>query len=674
MKATNLIFRCLGLTLALTPTSTLLAKSVSLAGEHQPGQARKHLWLNLTPATSTSYNPTQIRHAYGVDQLSAAGAGETIGIVDAYGSSTIQSDLNTFCTQWGLPQTTVQIVGGSSTADANWALETALDVEWAHAIAPQARIVLSVANSSSVVDLLNAINSAVSAGATVISMSWGGGEWSSESAYESYFNVSGVTFTASSGDNGAGVEWPACSPHVVGVGGTSLYLDSSNNRTSETAWSGSGGGISAYFAQPSFQSGWITASGRGVPDVAMVADPNTGVYVVSAGTWYVVGGTSAAAPQWAALIALANSLRSSGTISAADAVIYPLAQGSTTTPYAVNPAYFYDVSQGSNGNSAAPPYDLVTGLGTPMAAALVPTLAGGSGTTPNFSLSVTPAFQSVAVGAAAHYTVTVSPSGGFNGTVAFSFSGLPLGATSSFTPGSVTGSGSSTLTVSGAPAGSYTLTITGTSGSLTHSVTATLTVTSPDFSLAVTPASQGVAVGASANYTVAVSPSSGFNGTVAFSVSGLPLGATGSFTPGSVTGSGSSTLTVSGAPAGSYTLTITGTSGSLTHSVTATLTVSNPDFSISVSPSSRSVKAGNPTSYAVAVSSIAGFTGSVALSVTGLPSGATASFSPTTLTGSGSSTLTVTTQHGGVRGTFSLTVTGISSTKTHSVGASLTIR
>src|SRR5262249_8095394 len=157
----------------------------------------------------------QIRHAYGIDQLSAKGGGEKIAIIDAYGSSTIQNDMNVFCTQFGLPATTIQIIGSSPTVDANWALETALDVEWAHAIAPGATIILSVATSNGSTDLLNAIDAAVAAGATVISMSWGGGEWSGETSYDFHFNVSGVTFTASSGDSGAGVQWPACSPHVV---------------------------------------------------------------------------------------------------------------------------------------------------------------------------------------------------------------------------------------------------------------------------------------------------------------------------------------------------------------------------------------------------------------------------------------------------------------------------
>src|SRR5205823_6642705 len=135
-----------------------------------------------------------------------------------------------------------------------------------------------------------------------------------------HFNKPNVTFTASSGDSGAGVEWPAASPYVVAVGGTSLYLDGSNNRGSESAWSGSGGGISSYYSQPSFQTGWQTSTKLGVPDVSYDADPNTGVEVYDSvnGGWFVVGGTSAGAPQWAALVALANELRANAGAATLD--------------------------------------------------------------------------------------------------------------------------------------------------------------------------------------------------------------------------------------------------------------------------------------------------------------------------------------------------------------------
>ncbi len=592
MKAKLLFTRWLTLLMALSTTPALLAETRPIMGPPGPGHARPPIHINLSPSVSASYSPAQIRHAYGFDQLAATGAGQKIAIVDAYGNASIQSDLNTFCNQFGLSSTTVQIVGSNPGSDTGWAMETALDVEWAHAIAPAATIILSVARSSSLGDLLSAVDAAVNAGATVVSMSWGANEFSGMSTYDSHFNRAGVTFTASSGDNGAGVEWPAASPYVVAVGGTSLFLDANYNRTSETAWSGSGGGISKYYARPAFQNGWQTASGRGVPDVSYVADPNTGMLVYDSvnGGWFVVGGTSAGAPQWAALIALGNQVRAqngSANLSGANNIIYPLAQGSTTTPYTVNPTYFYDVSSGGNGGyTAAAPYDYVTGLGSPVANTLVPALAPVSGS-PDFSLSVNPVSATITAGAGATYMVSVASLNGFAGTVTLSATGLPAGATATFNPTSVTGSGSSTLTISTSTsiaAGTYPITISGASGGLTHTTTATLIVQAgtpaADFSLSVSPGSSTIKGGRSTAFTVSITPSGGFADTVSLSVSGLPSSSSYSFSPASIQGSGYSTLTIqttSATPRGSYNVIVTGTStaasGSLKHSATVSLRI-----------------------------------------------------------------------------------------------------
>jgi len=206
----------------------------------------------------------------------------------------------------------------------------------------------------------------------------------------------------------------------------------------------------------------------------------------------------------------------------------------------------------------------------------------GTPPAPDFTLTASPSSQTVVQGASATYTATVTPSGGFTGTVTFSVSGLPTGASGSFNPTSVSGSGTSTLTVSTStttPPGSYALTITGTSGTLVHSTSVTLVVSAAggsDFAISASPSSQTVARGASATYTVTITATGGFTGTVNFSVSGLPSRTSASFNPASVTGSGSSTLTVSTnrkTPRGSFVLTITGTAGSLVHSTTVTLVV-----------------------------------------------------------------------------------------------------
>lgn len=336
-----------------------------------------------TPA-SAPYTPAQVRHAYGIDQLSQTGAGQTIAIVDAYDDPTIASDLATFDQQFGLPAadfTKVVPSTGTPAYNQGWAGEIALDVEWAHVVAPGAKILLVEAASSSMTDLLSAVDYAVSAGAKQVSMSWGGGEFSGMSTYDAHFKHPGVTFLASTGDNGAAVDYPAASPYVTAVGGTSLQIDASGNRLGETAWSGSGGGTSTIVVRPSYQTGFQAQGYRGVPDVAYNADPNTGYFVYDSsagGTWWQVGGTSAAAPQWAGLAALANQGRAAGKASlgsgytfGTNQVLYKLAGG---TSYTNARGDFVDITSGSNGFSASTGYDVVTGLGSPAANRIVPDL------------------------------------------------------------------------------------------------------------------------------------------------------------------------------------------------------------------------------------------------------------------------------------------------------------
>jgi subtilase family serine protease len=321
-------------------------------------------------ANPLGYTPNQIRHAYGFDQSASTGYGQTIAIVDAYGSPTIQNDLNAFCARFGLRTQYIQIAyptGRPATVDQGWALETALDVEWAHAMAPGAGILLVVARSNSFADLLPAVDYAASH-ARQVSMSWGAPEFAGETAYDYHFNRPGVTFTASSGDNGAGVEWPAASPYVTSVGGTTLKLDSTGAISQEVAWSGSGGGVSLY--EPNlYQSVW-GSSARSVPDVSFDADPNTGMAVYDGTSyfgltgWIEVGGTSAGAPQWAALIALANAGHT------------PAYRPTNGLLYALNsPSNFLDITAGSNGFPAGLGYDPVTGLGSPIAGTLIPQFA-----------------------------------------------------------------------------------------------------------------------------------------------------------------------------------------------------------------------------------------------------------------------------------------------------------
>lgn len=374
-----------------------------------------HLHLDaLQPAattTPTGFTPDQIRQAYGFDQLpgSIDGTGQTIAIVDAFGdryatittNTTIvhhkpvytyttnytdvtQIDWNTFCNQFGLSTNGLSIVypQGQGITSTNWALETAMDIQWAHTIAPGAQILLVVSRDNSWASMYAAVDFAVSNGANIVSMSFGNLEYTNELADDVHFNHPGVTFTAASGDSGesSACWYPAASPYVVGVGGT--LLTNINGTWSETAWSGSGGGISLYESMPAFQSGWQqfpTSNMRSVPDVAYKGAPGPGVstYMTIYGGWINVYGTSDGAPQWAALFALANSARTSGTLTNANSALYSVA-ATYIAPPAITANYFNDITSGTNGpdadDAALTGYDFVTGLGSPKANNLVPIL------------------------------------------------------------------------------------------------------------------------------------------------------------------------------------------------------------------------------------------------------------------------------------------------------------
>jgi subtilase family serine protease len=209
-------------------------------------------------------------------------------------------------------------------------------------------------------------------------MSWGSPEFQGEALNDGHFSKTGVTFVAASGNAGAGGFYPAASPNVVGVGATRLSFDASGGYAGESAWGGSSGGLSQFEPEPVFQSLFQIPNNtnqRGIPDVAYSGDPTAGFAVYSShpvmGTkgWFQLGGTSAAAPQWAALFAIVNSMRKS-PLSGDPGVLYQVA----------SPATFHDITSGSNGDcgppvcTAAPGYDYVTGLGSPIANQLIPAL------------------------------------------------------------------------------------------------------------------------------------------------------------------------------------------------------------------------------------------------------------------------------------------------------------
>jgi subtilase family serine protease len=373
---------------------------------------------SVTNPTPVGLTPAQVQHAYGFDQIpglignyNTAGAGQTIAIVMAGHDPNIASDLHVFSATFGLPDATfVQLNQKGSTngpwtgVNADWAGEISLDVEWAHAIAPAAKIVLVEANSANLSDLAAAINTARNyPGVSAVSMSWGLLQGPGMNSYQQYFTTPAghtpITFVASTLDNGlaypSGLYWPSVSPNVIAVGGTSLTLDSSGNYAGETGWGPSTGGISTYFAQPAYQHGIVTQSTqyRTVPDVSYHADNSSegfAVYDTVAMNrqtgWFNAYGDSAGAPQWAALITIANQERVAAGLPTLDGPSQVL-PGLYALAGANYSAYFHDITTGGNGKySAGVGYDLVTGLGTPKANALVPALAAltGSGMAVSF--------------------------------------------------------------------------------------------------------------------------------------------------------------------------------------------------------------------------------------------------------------------------------------------------
>jgi subtilase family serine protease len=375
----NLSIMCSAV-LCLLPTAGFSPQE-KLKDAHPPIHIKNN---GATPTYQNGYTPSMIKKAYGLDRLAATGSGQTIAIVDAYGSPTIANDLQVFSNQFGLPAASLTIAypnGKPGRTDGGWALETALDVEWAHAVAPQAKILLVVAKSASISNLLAAEDYATSHGAQVISNSWGGSEFSSEASYDSHFQHNGIVYVASSGDNGAGMSWPASSPYVLSVGGTNLQLDSTGTYLGESAWSGSGGGTSSYESRPIYEDIWQSVVGthRGAPDVAWNADPNTGVAVYDSTLesgqkgWFQVGGTSFGSPCWAALIALADQGRTTPLTSYNTiAQLFTIAGTTNSSGYVNN---YHDIITGNNGGFFSQAgYDLVTGIGSPKADVLIPAL------------------------------------------------------------------------------------------------------------------------------------------------------------------------------------------------------------------------------------------------------------------------------------------------------------
>ena len=506
-----------------------------------------------------TYTPAQIRAAYGLPLLPPAGAalsatqaaqlgaGQTIYIVDAYHDPNVAAELAAFNAKFGLPGCTTKSIavtatlplapasttacelsvvyntaagGMTATApayDAGWATEITLDVQWAHATAPLARIVLIEAPDASLNSLLGAVKLANAMGPGVVSMSFGATEGTWTSTVDSAFSGTNMTYLAATGDWGAQVSWPSVSTKVVAVGGTTLNSVGNGTR-SEVGWTLTGGGISAYTATPSYQTPAVPGLGsvarRAVADVAFNADPKSGQYVAvinagsSAVSWVSAGGTSLSTPQWAGLIAIANAVRATTgkpALGAPHAVLY----GQIASVPGTYASVFSDITVSSNGTcslcTAKIGYDALTGLGTPNVTSLLSTLTGSSA---NQAPIVTSASISGKVATALSFTVSVS-------------SANPV-----------------TYTLSGAPAG------------MTISTTGVVSWASPvvgTFPVTVTAKDSKTALSGQGVYTVSIAqvPAPIVNAAAISGSVGTPL----SFTP-SVTASNPVTLSLSGAPAG----------------------------------------------------------------------------------------------------------------------------
>jgi subtilase family serine protease len=516
-----------------------------------------------TAIIGSVHTPAQIRAAYGLPALPAVGAaisaataaslgaGQTIYLLDAYHDATALSDLNAFSTRFGLPtctnvaittttklplaappaKCTFSTVHSTTTGtmttvapayNATWVPESKLDVQWAHAIAPLARIVLVELPSSMSNAVLGGNTLAGKMGAGVVSMSFGSAEAGWAPSTDSYFKGAGMTYVAAAGDSGTQVLWPAVSPNVVAVGGTSLNWSGSGTRY-EAAWLHTGGGLSAYEALPAWQSGVTAAGGgaltrRAVPDVAFNANPSTGEYVAltlpgAATVWSAYGGTSIAAPQWAGIIAVANAMR----VASAKPVLGDIH------------ALLYKSIAAVPGTYAAAMGDVIdqaTGWGTPNASHLLQTLTGVTtvqavgATAPKV-----PAFSSGTMfsgSAGKAFAATLAATNPNGGTLRYTLAGAPSG---------LVAASNGAMSWPSPVAGSYTFTARVTdSYGYTATQTDVLTISAAAAATAVnhapTIAATTLSEKAGATFAVRIAGSDADGNAMTYSMTGAPSGLT----------------------------------------------------------------------------------------------------------------------------------------------------
>ena len=662
------------------------------------------------------------------------GTGQSIAVVGR--ADITLSDVRTFRSNSGLAPNDPQIIvngpdPGFPGCDDE--IESTLDVEWAGAIARNAtvRFVTSKSGTSDGV-ALSAQYAVANRVAPILTLSYGQCEASSGTSGNAFWNALwsqaasyGITVLVSSGDSGAAgcdassattathgraVNALCSTPYSTCVGGTmlndaynpSLYWSATNRAgmasvlsyipelpwnesgaASGALWAG-GGGASVVYKKPAWQAApGVPADGaRDVPDVSMTAAIHDAYLVEFQNGLWGVGGTSAAAPSLASLLALVlqNAGAPMGNVNPA---LYALANRQLASG---GSAIFHDITSGDNsvpgvtGYTAGPGYDLATGLGSVDANLLVNHWTDASAV--NFLLTATPSSVTVAVGKSATASLALTRQGGFTSAVALSSSGAPSGVTVTLSPTSIT-TAPATVTIaatSSAPAGSYTLTLTGTGGALTRTARIALTVNAPTFTL--TPSATGVSVaaGGTAPITLTTAAVSGFNSTVALSISALPSGVTAKFVPASIAapGNGSSTLTFTAGSAvtgGVYPVTVTATGAGVIKTQQLTLTVLPPSFNLTLNLTANSLTPNSSIKNTLTTAAVNGFNSAIAFSSSGMPSGVTASFSPTSIAspGNGTTTLTLTAGAAPVVGTYNLIVTATGAGVTKLAGFVLTV-
>jgi pseudomonalisin len=632
------------------------------------------------------------------------------------------SDVRTFRSTSGLPANDPQIIiNGPDPGfpDCSDEAESALDVEWAGAIAKNATVKF-VTSQSGATDGINlsaqyAVDNNV---APIVSLSYGLCEAAYSSAGNAFWNdlwaqaaSQGMSVFVSSGDSGAagcdpmnvptathgrGVNALCSSPYSTCVGGTQFddvynsgqyWSDTNGSGMSsalsyipEVAWNESGwskalfsggGGVSSLYSKPAWQKApGVPADGmRDVPDISMTAAIHDAYIIRVQGIQFLVAGTSAATPSLASVMAmvLQNKGAAQGNVNP---VLYTLANLQLSAGGAT---VFHDITGGNNsvpgvtGYNAGVGYDLATGLGSVDANLLVNHWSDRFA--PTFTLTPSASSVPVVVGGSNRVNVTEAVQYGFNSPVALSASGAPSGVAVTFLPSTLSTAGSSTTTVtagSSTVAGNYTVTVSGTGGGLTRTTSFALTILpAPSFTLTPSASSATVTIGAPAKMTLTTVATNGFKSAVALSVSGLPKGVIASLLPTKIAapGGGTSKLTlteISGATSGTYNLRVTATGGGVTQEQTVGLTVLTPSFTIKLSGTNVTMKPGGSMPITVTTTASNGFNAAVVLSVTGLPNRVTANWTRTSIAapGNGSSILTLKVAPGAAAkvGTYALTV------------------